>query len=144
MMVTPLTDAVGWVRSKPEMFFGKEEPDALDLLNYVMLDLLEIGRGECRIRQAGSWWLVSSDRDWMAHQTLSVIELFQRVVPAPEHGRNAMRGEVLLNAFAQDAMTLSSSERLVVRGESAPDEVIAVVDNSWAQRSLLFRMRSRK
>jgi hypothetical protein len=111
------------------------------VLAYIVSDVLELGRGECRIVASDFWWFVSSNVDWMVHATIPVAELFERVVPALEHGEHSLRAEVVLNAFANDVVTEASGCRILVKGVPPEDHVVqAALDVEWARRFVAFRL----
>lgn len=130
-----------WVRTREGDLFAAGRATPMGLMAYVISDVLEIGKGECRVVANGAWWLVSSNVDWMHHAALSTGGLFDQVVPAPEHGEHSIRAEVLLNAFARDLVTEAPSGRLLVKG-SAPEDQFerAVMRMGWAMRLVAFRL----
>jgi hypothetical protein len=130
-----------WAIRNRDLFFPRGKVDVIHLLAYVMSDVLELGRGECRILQRDAWWHVLSDKDWLAHPETSVRELFERVVPAPAHGEHSMRAEVLLGAFAEDVFTSSDGRELQVKGQ-APDRAVieGVLLGGWSRRLVAFRV----
>ncbi len=104
-----------------------------------MNDVLELGRGECRISCHDGWWVIASDEDWLMHPEFSVRQLFENVVPAPEHGEHSLRAEVLVNAFASDVFTIAGEVPLVVRGEAPEPSLIArAVEPTWCKRLIAF------
>jgi hypothetical protein len=134
-------DPTEWVKRNPSLFFPGGRVDVIRLLAYVMADVLELGHGECRIVQRDAWWLVVSDADWLAQAPVSPRELFERVVPAPEHGEHSMRAEVLLGVYAEDVFTLSAQEELQIKGELPPRELIQNAQyGGWSRRLLAFRV----
>ena len=62
----------------------------------------------------------------------SEAELFERVVPAPEHGEHSMRGEVLVSAFARSVWLTLNGQRVRIQGEEPPPSV-------WDQTMGLYR-----
>src|SRR5262245_48486171 len=136
-----IVDGLAWVRERPEQFFPSGQPDAMWLVAYVMSDVLELGRGECRISSRAGWWWVASDADWMRHPVHSPQELFQRVVPAPGQGMHSLRSEVLLNAFASDVFIWSPGTSTRIKGEAPGRELVdSAVDPRWCERSVAFRL----
>jgi len=95
-------DAVAWAKRSKHMPFPNGRVDAMSLLAYVMADVIVLGRGECRIARRRGWSIVSSDVDWLVHPSLSIDQLFTRIVAAREHGANSLRAELVVNAFAAD------------------------------------------
>lgn len=134
-------DAIAWVRGNPARFFSSGRAEAIPLLAYALNDVLELGRGECRISCHDGWWVIASDEDWLMHPEFSVRQLFENVVPAPEHGEHSLRAEVLVNAFATDVFTIAGDVPLVVRGEAPEPSLIArAVEPTWCKRLIAFRM----
>lgn len=138
-MTLQTVDPIAWLKASRERFFPGGKFDVTRLLAYVMADVLELGRGECRIVRRDSWWFVVSDSDWLAHDAISVSELFQRVVPAPAHGEHSMRAEVLLTAYADDVYTAMDTEELVIKGE-APDRKLIEPFLTQEHRVVGFRV----
>ncbi|MBX3262870.1 MAG: hypothetical protein KF782_24545 [Labilithrix sp.] len=133
-------DPLAWVKGNQKLFFPGGQIDVIRLIAYVMSDVLELGRGECRIVRRDGWWFVSSDVDWFVHD-LSVRELFQRVVPAPQHGEHSMRAEVLINAYADDVFAVSGGEENEIKG-LLPGRLLlqTVVQSGWTRGLLAFRL----
>ena len=139
-----IIDPVAWVAARPMQFFRTENPDALALLPYVMNDVLFLGAGECRVSRAEGWLFVSSNGDWMRHDSISVEALFSRVVAEPGLGQHSMRSEILLNAFASDILVATRHEELLVKGQPPATALLgAQVDFAWATRSIAFRLNAR-
>lgn len=137
MTVRPV-EALAWVRSRPQQFFSRGEPEAVGLLAWLMADVIALGGGDCLIRKSGRWWVIGSDADWLASAPCPVPELFRRVVPAPEHGEHSMRGEVLAGAFCPDISVFGSEGLIRIAGE-------AVDEPGWFAsagivRAILFRL----
>ena len=139
-MTLQVVDAIAFVTQHPQMFFSEGKVDALRLVSCVMFDVLELGKGECRIVHRDDWWFVTSDIDWLAHD-LPVAELFQRIVPAPQHGVNAMRAEVLVRAFAADVFVASGEHAGVLAGEAPAEALVrSALDSGWARGMVAFRL----
>jgi hypothetical protein len=139
-MTLEVIDPLGWVKRNQMLFFPGGNVDVIRLLAYVMSDVLELGRGECRIVQRDGWWFVTSDIDWLVHE-LPLRELFQRVVPAPQHGEHSMRAEVLVNAYADDVLAISGGQATEIKGH-APDGplVQSVIQGSSPCGMIAFRL----
>lgn len=119
-MASDSIDAVAWVRSRPVQFFGREVPDAIGILAYLLADVVGLGGGEFIVRRSQDWWIVGSDVCWLSHPSLGVSDLFHNVVPAPAHGEHSMRAEVLLGAFARDVTVMTTGRATVVQGRDPP------------------------
>lgn len=136
-------DPIEWAKRNQSRFFPGGKIDVIRLLAYVMGDVLELGRGECRIVQRDAWWFVVSDVDWLAHAAISVRQLFDRVVPAPAHGEHSMRAEVLLSTYAEDVFTQSDEEDLQIKGQAPEPALILTARNGdWSRRLIAFRLRT--
>ncbi|CAN5614843.1 hypothetical protein BH09MYX1_BH09MYX1_33750 [soil metagenome] len=134
-------DPIEWVKRNQASFFPGGKIDVIRLLAYVMSDVLELGRGECRIVQHDAWWSIVSDADWLAHAEVSVRELFERVVPAPAHGEHSMRAEVLLSAYAEDVFTHSDEGSLQIKGQAPEPALIrSALKGGWSRRLIAFRL----
>ena len=92
-----------------------------------MADIIELGKGECIIRCVDEWFVIGSDMNWLKHETYNVLDLFSHVVPAPAHGEHSMRGEILINAFANDIAVLENGEVLQVKGDAPPSTVLGKI-----------------
>ncbi len=135
-------DPIAWVRNSKARFFPDGKFDITILLAYVVADVLELGRGECRIIRGDGWWFVLSDVDWLVHDKFSVRELFHRVVPAPAHGEHSLRAEVLLTAYANDVFTFSCGEESVITGDPPDRSLLArIAAGDWSRRVVAFRIR---
>jgi len=129
-----------WVKRNQGLIFPNGEVEPLHLLAYVMNDVLDLGGGECRIVRRDAWWFVSSDVDWLKHE-LSVQELFQRVVVAPQHGLHSMRAEILINAYAEDAFALSDGNETLLKGVGPSRPLLeSILANGWSRALVAFRL----
>lgn len=140
-MQTQQVDALDWVKRSEALFFPGGKIDAMRLLAYVVSDVLELGRGDCRIASREGWWLIASDADWLVHHEFAVRELFDRVVPAPQHGEHSLRAEILLQVFAADVFTSCTTEAQCIKGAHPPTAMIAeALHEGWTRRLLVFRL----
>jgi hypothetical protein len=137
-MTIAAVNGLEWVRSRPQQFFGRDKPDAVHLLAYVMADVVELARGECQIRRLDTWWIIGSDVDWLADATCSITELFSRVVPAPQHGEHSMRGEVLVGAFCSDITVVGLDGVTRIIGEEP--QAAALHKAAGLKRAIVFRL----
>ncbi len=90
------------------------------------------------IRCTGDWFVIGSDLDWLKHEKYNVLELFNNVVPAPAHGEHSMRGEILVNAFAQDVAVLEGGKVLLVKGAAPPSTTLE--KTAGMRLAIVFRM----
>jgi|GEM_PF-2529188 len=140
-MKLQIVDPTEWVKRNQRLFFPEGKIDVIRLLAYVMGDVIGLGGGECRIVQRDGWWLVVSDADWLESAPASTRELFERVVPAPDHGEHSMRAEVLLGVYAENVFTFCAHEELQIKGEPPPRALIQdALHGGWTRRLLAFRL----
>jgi hypothetical protein len=137
-MTVEIIDALEWVRSRPRQFFGRDRPDPVHLLAYLMADVVELGNGECLIRKSGRWWIIGSDFNWLANASCAIPELFRRVVPAPQHGEHSMRGEVLLGAFCSDISVIGTDGVTRVLGDEPEEATLLKV--AGVRHAIMFRL----
>jgi hypothetical protein len=102
--ISVLTDAVGFVRNHPEMFFPGATPAPIQCVQHLAAEVLALGAADVAVERRGAWWIVSSNFDWFLPDE-SVDEQTRRIVPLPEIGPNASRVEVVLVAFAEAVAT---------------------------------------
>lgn len=131
-------EPINWVKSRPIQFFGREQPDPLNLIAFIMADIIALGKGECIIRSSGEWFIIGSDLNWLKHNRYDIFELFNNVVPAPTHGKHSMRGEILINAFASDIAVLENGKVNQVKGCSPPTNILDKADGLYY--AIIFRI----
>ena len=103
MSISALTDAVGFVRSHPEMFFGSK-PGPIPCVQHLVAQVLALGAADVWVERRQNWWVVTSNFDWfLPDQTAG--DQTRKLVPLPEIGANASRVEVVLIAFAEAVST---------------------------------------
>lgn len=137
-------DPVAWVSARPAQFFRGATINALQLIPWILGDVIFLGGGECRVTSENAWWFVSSNIDWMKSASFSISELFTQVVADPRLGQHSMRSEILLNAFATAVFTSDSVSELSIKGEPPGTGVVAKhVDWAWAKRLLIFKVDER-
>ena len=87
---------------------------------------------------------MTAQTDWLTRYGVCRSECWQRILPAPEPGLNAMRPEVLLTAFSQALFTVShSSVQHIVGNGELPDadlqaRVLALVASDFHGRAVGF------
>ena len=135
----PVVNGLKWVRSRPQQFFfGKDMPTPVDLLSWLMSDVVVLGRGECVIRSSGSWWIIGSDVDWLTNPTCTITELFHRVVAEPRHGVNSMRGEILVGGFCSDISVIGPTGVARIAGDELDDA--ALQKAAGLKHAIVFRL----
>jgi hypothetical protein len=137
-MIQPVDDPVGFVASRPEMFFGLGKYNPEELAAHIAREALLSGVSVLEVSRVGKWWVIHSGTDWLTDQ--SALEWFQQVVPFPEGGQNACRSEVLATAFADAVVTVGQDGNLrIVKG--AEDDALRghLVGLSMGGRVIAFR-----
>ncbi len=109
MTISPLTDAVGFVRGHPEIFFAGATPSAGACAQQLVGEVLALGATDVTVERVGDWWIVSSSLDWFLPDQ-SAEEQVRRLVPLPQAGVNCSRVEVVLVAFAEAVATLTAGQ----------------------------------
>ena len=105
-------DALPFVKSHKEMFLRGGCPvPGLEMAQQVSWDALVYGNGSCEIFRALEWWFIASESDWLkGADGKDEVELFSRLIAAPEFGDNCNRSEIVINAFATDVWIVTPSE----------------------------------
>lgn len=81
--------------------------------------------------------MISAQEDWLDHETLTIEQLFEKIVPTPEQGDNSMRGEIIAAAFASDISTFDGQAWTCIRGEATePTHLHA----RKGRRAVVFRL----
>jgi hypothetical protein len=139
MQLAVVDNAVEFVRSHPGFFF-RGDPEPMACVQQLVAEVLALGGHEVTVRREGTWWLVSSTFDWLRPAPgLTVMDLFQRLIPLPELGPNTSRVEVALVAFARRVATVGTGEeRLVVTGEPPSEDLWRWISNPPAGRTVAF------
>src|SRR5687767_46875 len=100
--VFPTLDPLKHIRSHPKMYLPGGILDPMWLATRVSGDALLLGAVNAGSTRCGDWWVAWADHDWLQRDGQEIRELFDRILPFREAGVNAMRGEILLTAFAKD------------------------------------------
>jgi len=131
-----LEDGMAYVRKHPQMFFGERKPNARDCLQLLVGEVLASGAQDLGIRLIDEWWIISSPFDWLSGIELN--QVFNRIIAFPAMAQNAMRVEVVIAAFANEAATFGArTGRVTVKGQVPPDMIWAEMERS--ERSIAFR-----
>ena len=121
-----LTDAIDYVRQRPERFFQAGSPEPVELATHIVGEVLLLGGSETCTMRSGDWWIISSNVDWLTTcPDYAPEELFFHIVALPEAGPNSMRAEILLTAFAQQVITVSADHQSIIKGD------VSQADNIW-------------
>ena len=141
MSISVFTDAVGFVRSHPEMFFPGATPAAIPCVQCLVAEVLALGAADVTVERRGEWWIVSSNFDWFLPDQ-SADEQVRKIIPLPEVGPNASRVEVVLVAFAEAVATRGGDNTWKsLTGPGLPANV-EVEGMTKAGRAVAFRFRN--
>jgi hypothetical protein len=120
-----LDNTVDYIRRNRDRFLRSKQTEPIELVERILGDALYAGASECAVFRQDDWWIIASPTDWLGgHNAYAPEDLFHRIVAMPEAGQNAMRGEVLLTAFAQNVITATPTECTVISGEAPLDEKV--------------------
>lgn len=139
-----MDNTVDYIRRNRDRFLPAKKTEPIELVERILGDALYAGASECAVLRQNDWWMIASPTDWLCgHAAYAPEELFYRIVAMPEAGQNAMRGEVLLTAFAQNVITATPTACTVISGEVAMDDEVwnlASKSPGW-QRLIAFDIR---
>ncbi|HEY3847168.1 MAG TPA: hypothetical protein VGL95_08650 [Acetobacteraceae bacterium] len=124
-----IDDAVALIRRHPDVYAG-EAPRAARLAAKMTGDLLQFGARSVSAEMFGSWWVVTSQSDWLTINGVYHADYWHRIVAAPEIGLEAMRPEVLLTAFSRVLITV------------ARESMEFIVGNEIGNAALQMRLRA--
>ena len=136
-----LTEAIDYVRQRPERFFRAGSPAPVELVTHIVGEVLLLGGSETYTMRNGDWWIISSNVDWLATcPDYAPEELFFNIVALPEAGPNSMRAEILLTAFARQVVTVSADHQSIIKGDvSQADDIWRLITSrpNW-KRTVAF------
>jgi hypothetical protein len=129
MTIHVLDDPLGWVASHPERWFHSGHVNAVELVQSLSADALLSGAHDVVVQQDRDVWVVASSMNWLLVPSVSIPELFVRIVAHAGAGPNSMRGEVLLNAFCPEIVAVVSGATTFMKGagtvRASADKVLA-------------------
>jgi hypothetical protein len=116
-----ISDAVELIKKDPPRYLeGAERATGEYLAARLVSSLIWISAFPAKVSKSGEWWLVSSDKDWLASSDLrSVADAFATIVPMPRAGRNSHQAEILLTAFADVVVTSNREDIAWIKGDSS-------------------------
>jgi hypothetical protein len=116
-----VSDAVSLIQKDPSRYLGRaEKAPGEDLAARMMSSLIWLGALPATVTRLPPWWVVSSEKDWLAVAGQANVEAaFSTIVPLPAAGPNSHRAEVLLSAFADVVVTLGADGVRWVKGDSS-------------------------
>jgi hypothetical protein len=136
-MLRPQEDALGFIKSHPDMWFPDGKPHPLKCTHYLVAEILALGALDVSVHRSEEWWSVSSARDWLRED--DSYESFRRLIPLPEIGPNASRIEVVIAAFATDVFVIAPEGSTSVIAGRPPDEEAWRALHTSNTRSVWFR-----
>jgi len=131
------------IRRKPEMFAG-EKPWGSSLSVDLIKDIVCLGAMPATVEQVKSWWVVSSEKDWLSSGGGVDLNPFKGVVRIPELGAFAIRTEVVIAALSVAVVTSGSDGTTWIAGDedkiSLPAEIDRKIKNIKKGRLVAFMM----
>lgn len=122
------------MRTPPFRFFKDGKFTVIDLATNIVREALQCEVSSVEVVRHDGWIIVHSPDDWLAEKASTA---FVRIVPFPEGGQNAMRMEVLVNAFAGQVMTKIDGRIENITGPYEP----SVLEN-YAERGRAVAFRT--
>ncbi|WP_095988978.1 hypothetical protein [Cystobacter fuscus] len=101
-------------------------------MSAIVTEAILVTSGPVTALRRDRWWVIYSPLDWFGEYSEKIDELFGRIVPFPEGGRNSSRAEIVLTAFASSVVTASATRVQWIKKRD-----IASVDPTaaWVQQS---------
>jgi hypothetical protein len=113
-------DAIGHIRRQQQMYLRDGIARAEDLVERMLSDIVWLDALPAKVERAGSWWIVSSEKEWLMTLAGAVsLEVFRTIVPIPRRGPNDMRADVVVAAFARAVVTAGPEGVTWVVGDAA-------------------------
>lgn len=132
-------DSIEHIRRHPELYFYAGRPTPLECATRLSAEALLLSALEVSIARAGRWWVVGAEIDWMAHETISIVEQFRRLVPFPQSGPNCARFEVVVSAFAESIVVLTPDTQTRIAGNAVfPERVLELASTHRWKRAIAF------
>ncbi len=139
-----IADALEFIRKRPEMFTANGVPTPAFIAHGIAGDAIVLGATSVRVFSHCDWWVVSADIDWLVSPCRCPApprEAFFRMLAFPELAVNSIRHEILANAYASSVVSISKSDRFIVKGDIAKhDEIWLHMLHENEERSVALRM----
>lgn len=124
-------DSLKYVKENPDIFFANTL-ETYDLATGILRDVISLGCAPCQVDICLNWWIVASKKNWLQQNIdYSLPELFTHMIPNPSVGLFAIRGEILLNAFAENIIVSENGEIHLIKGQADP-QVIEYIKNYYS------------
>ncbi len=138
-MLTVINDAVGYVRSHPEIFFQSGLYNPQEVLLKLVTDAISLGCTPLVIDQCFGFWVISANKNWVDIDNPHGLEkVFSRLTANPKAGQNASRSEVLLNAFAENVIFMNKEQIFFAKGNVQRDLINQIRTNIAEEYLLAF------
>jgi hypothetical protein len=123
-----LSDSVELIRARPEMYWGKKNPDSHDPVHAMVDQLLIQNCENININKKDDWYFIGSASDWISpglDNGMSVQELFTKGRGFPEAKvAGSIRSELLIYDFATDVVLWFKNELQTIKGNVEEREKI--------------------
>jgi hypothetical protein len=123
-----MSDSIDYVRRRADMFLRFRDRKVEEFASMLIFDACVCGASAATYTKVGRWHLVSSPNDWLVSNSLGLpsVDLFKRLVPMPEAGRNIHRHEAIVVALASGGITYRRGKEEFRWGQAEDVETIAV------------------
>lgn len=116
------------VQKNLKMYWGKDNPQAEDVINELEKQLMILNSSEIKYFKHGEWYFFGAKTDWIESglsKSRTVKELFEKGTGFPEAGGFSLRSEFFTYEFTEDLMLWRKEELTLLKGEVDEDlEVI--------------------
>lgn len=135
-------DAIRYVREHAHMFFKSLPPSGKEIVAMLAECCRIVTQDEVSVcKRQNGWWIIRAEEDWLDEGVGGTDRLFSEIVAFPEAGRNSMRPEILVSAFASDVITVGPDGRQTLKGNIPSEaEIWSLLQVAGRQRALAFRM----
>lgn len=138
-----LEHPLSWARAHPSFFFADGVVSGEFLVEQLIAGARALGAVEVESLVLGGGFVVAARNDWFLSARFPIPEdfRFQAFTPFPELGRNCVRPECVVAAFARDVVVRGPSGTRVVQGAVLPSDPMftrVVAATGW-RRAIAFR-----
>jgi len=113
-----IDDPIQVIRKYPDMYGGKT-PRSARMAGYMVQCLLTHNCVPLQVEVVDNWWVIISQKDWLRVDGKYMRDYWTRIVPTPEIGSEAIRGEVILHALSKCLFTIAAGSIEFIEGENS-------------------------
>ena len=123
-----MNTAIEYIRKNKNIFLRYGDPSNHELASKIVVDAVSKGCRSVKVDLYDNWVFISSPDSWFDLE--KGHELFSNLVPNPEAGVNASRGEVVLSAFCNRVL-LSNLGMIAYSSGDLCDAVVEELKNCY-------------